>query len=359
MGLFRAPTRDQYQMRSTLILAAIGAAFHCLPAHAQKLPQLQFQHHDWELACDNTRTCRAAGYHAEVGDYLPVSVLLERKAGAGEPITATLQLGETRDDAPAADSLLMLVEGREVGDVVLEGGSGVLSSRQTAALLKGISGTAKVAWRAHGQIWILSGKGASAVLLKMDEFQGRLDTPGAAIRKGGRTERGVLPPLAKPVVDVPAVPTGELPPLAGEEKRLLLATLRKTGGSEDCGDLEAIATGEEEFHYAPLDGKRMLVSARCWRGAYNEGHGYWVVNRKPPFAPTMVTESGTDYAQGFIGASHKGRGIGDCWGSNGWAWDGRRFVHTDAATTGMCREIAAGGAWNLPTLVSEVRQAGK
>ncbi len=23
---------------------------------------LAFTHHDWELACDNTRTCRAAGY---------------------------------------------------------------------------------------------------------------------------------------------------------------------------------------------------------------------------------------------------------------------------------------------------------
>lgn len=346
-------------MRSTLILAAIGAALQCLPAHAQKLPQLQFQHHDWELACDNTRTCRAAGYHAEEGDYRPVSVLLERKAGPDEPVVAELCLGDAGEDAPTPGAVTMLVDGRALGAVTLADSAGALSRVQSAALLEAVAGSGKVTWRAGDRTWALSGKGASAVLLKMDEFQGRLGTPGAAIRKGGKPEQGVLAPLAKPVVNVPPVPSGELPPLAGEQKRLLLATLRKTDGSEDCADLETIATGEEEFSYAPLDSERMLVSARCWRGAYNEGHGYWVVNRKPPFSPVLVTDSGTDYAEGFIGASHKGRGIGDCWGSNGWAWDGRRFVHTDAATTGMCREVAAGGAWNLPTLVSDVRRAGK
>ncbi len=39
---------------------------------------VNFTHHDWELACDNTRTCRAAGYQSD-DDQLPVSVLLTRK----------------------------------------------------------------------------------------------------------------------------------------------------------------------------------------------------------------------------------------------------------------------------------------
>lgn len=44
---------------------------------------LSFQHDDWEVACDNTRTCRAAGYQSDDGgEALPVSVLLTRAARA-------------------------------------------------------------------------------------------------------------------------------------------------------------------------------------------------------------------------------------------------------------------------------------
>ncbi|WP_313170913.1 DUF1176 domain-containing protein [Massilia oculi] len=346
-------------MRLAMIpMAALAAAHYAIPLHAAGLPQLAFQHHDWELACDNTRTCRAAGYHAEDGRNPPLSVLLERKAGSDEPFLARLRLGESDDGIDLPATLAMQVDGRALGTVELKGEEsiGSLSVSQAQALLRAVSGAGKVNWRAGGRTWTLSGKGASAVLLKMDEFQGRLGTPGAAMRKGARPERDVLPPLPAPLVTAAPVPAGELAPPGKEEERILLATLRKTAGNNDCADLEAIATGESEFAYAPLTSTTMLVSARCWRGAYNEGHGYWVANRKPPFSPQLVTQSGTDYDKGVIGAAHKGRGIGDCWGHDEWVWDGRRFVHTASSTTGMCRGIAAGGGWNLPTLVSEVRR---
>lgn len=339
---------------ATILMAALAAANGTNPLQAAELPQLRFQHHDWELACDNTRTCRAAGYHAQDGRNLPLSVLLERKAGPGQPFEARLRLGDADDGLDLPTELAMQVDGQALGKVAVKGDESIggLSAAQTAALLRAVAGTGQVAWRAGGRTWSLSGKGASAVLLKMDDFQGRLGTPGAAVRKGSNKEQGVLPALPAPVVAAAAVPSGELAPLGKEEQRILLATLRKTAGNEDCSDLETIATGETEFAYAPLTRDRMLVSARCWRGAYNEGHGYWVTNRKPPFAPQLVTHSGTDYDQGVIGAAHKGRGIGDCWGHDDWTWDGHRFVHTGSSTTGMCRGIAAGGGWSLPTRVS-------
>ncbi|WP_410488919.1 DUF1176 domain-containing protein [Aeromonas hydrophila] len=48
---------------TTLLASALGSSTE----------GLSFQHKDWELACDNTRTCRAAGYSAESGG---LSVLL-------------------------------------------------------------------------------------------------------------------------------------------------------------------------------------------------------------------------------------------------------------------------------------------
>ena len=35
---------------------------------------VSFQHKDWALQCDNTRTCRAVGYQSEGGESEPVSM---------------------------------------------------------------------------------------------------------------------------------------------------------------------------------------------------------------------------------------------------------------------------------------------
>ena len=50
----------------------------------------------------------------------------------------------------------------------------------------------------------------------------------------------------------------------------------------------------------------------------------------------------------------KGRGLGDCWSADEWAWDGHAFVHTRQATTGMCKYVVLGGAWDFPTIVADV-----
>ena len=98
----------------------------------------------------------------------------------------------------------------------------------------------------------------------------------------------------------------------------------------------------------------MLVSTICWQGAYNGGMGYWVVDDRPPHHASLVTTRGSGHGDGRIHSEHKGRGLGDCFSSAEWVWTGTAFVHTREATTGMCRAIAAGGAWHLPTLVVEV-----
>lgn len=56
---------------------------------AADVSRLWFSHHDWDLVCDSTRSCRAAGYQCD-GDSLAVSVLLARKAGPHKPVTGKL-----------------------------------------------------------------------------------------------------------------------------------------------------------------------------------------------------------------------------------------------------------------------------
>lgn len=327
-------------------------------AYAADPASVSFQHNDWELACDNTRTCRAAGYQPDDQDENPVSVLLTRHAGPNQPVYGEVQFGTYGDNAPDVPATVALkINGRTAGTIKRDKNRNfVLAPAQVTALLAVLNKSCTIEFTAGETTWTLSTKGASAVLLKMDEFQGRLNTPGALARKGTQPEDKVLPPLAPPVIVAAAVPkSADKAALAALDRKAIAAELRQTIKLEDCDELASIGTAENPLDIAPLTNGKLVVSATCWRAAYNSGSAFAVINAKPPYAPVIVTTLANDYADGVIGASQKGRGLGDCWSSEDWTWDGTRFVHTHATWTGMCRLIAPGGAWDLPSLVTTVK----
>lgn len=327
-------------------------------AGATDLPSTSFSHKDWELACDNTRTCRAAGYHPE-DDGPNATILLTRAAGPNEPIIVQLQLADD-EQHPAPTQLTMTVNSQDTGTVTLDAKTniGKLSPAQVQALLPALLKDGRIAWRAKGATWTISTAGANGVLLKMDEFQGRLDTPGAVVRKGTKPEASALPPIPAPEIKAaPVIQDGKPAILTTAQSRDLMAALRKTVKDGSCELVDKKSEGADTLDVHRLTKDKLLVSHACWTAAYNSGDGYWVVDAQPPYSAVLVTTSATDYDDGVISSMQKGRGIGDCIGTATWAWDGKSFVQTSAATTGMCRQIAAGGAWELPTLVTRVRKS--
>jgi hypothetical protein len=315
---------------------------------AAALEGFHFSHGDWEIACDNTRTCRAAGYQVD-GDEMPVSVLLVRKAGPDEPVVAQLQLGEPYDEAatPRPASVRLVIDGRELGTVRVDDS---LQPAQVDALLAALRRDSDIAFVAGAQRWSLSDAGAAAVLLKMDEAQGRIGTPGALVRKGKRAEATVSPALPAPVV----VP---VPLLAKEDARLaadpaLLRAIARAMQRDECELPEHMNAAMRGLTVRQLDRDRLLVSSLCWTAAYNTGDAYWIVDASPPHAATLVTISAIGFEDGVINEYQKGRGIGDCIGEGTWTWDGRTFVRTGEQTSGLCKGFP-GGAWKLPTLVTE------
>ena len=328
-------------MRTFAFLAALAGGSACAAGVA-------FTHKDWELACDNTRTCRAAGYQRE-GDEPPMSVLLTREAGPRRPVKAQVLLTPRDDKTRVPASVTLTIAGRAIGSVAIHDEGAELDAAQVRALLEALRRSGEIAFVSGAQRWRLSDAGATAVLLRMDEAQGRVGTTGALVRKGATGEDGVLPPLAKPVVRAAALPQGAQPPAT-----LAAAIVRSLPKPND--DCEELAELPEPAKIWRLKEGKVLVSARCWRAAYNVGHGYWVANDKPPHRPQLVTHDGSDFleTESRIVAVHKGRGIGDCHSVKEWVWDGARFVPTEESTTGMCRLVAAGGPWSLPTLVTEV-----
>ncbi|MEY2685757.1 MAG: hypothetical protein RJA09_2902 [Pseudomonadota bacterium] len=325
---------------------------------------LGFNHHDWELACDNTRACKAAGYQAD-GDEAAVSLLLTRKAGPRQPVTGQLMLGEYGDPNPALAHLpsplkpVLRVNGQAHGVVPVDKTSrtGELSARQVAVVLGVLPKTAAIELALGEQVWRLSDRGAAAVLLKMDEFQGRLGTPGALVKPGAKSEDTV--PAERPMPVVRTVPLAK--PQAGDDRfvarqgKALQVALRQTVKPDDCPHLVGPEAEPGEWTAVRLTPTRMLVSGTCWRAAYNAGSGFWVVNTQPPYDPVLVTTNGTDRVENTILAQHKGRGLGDCLTYDEWTWTASGYVHTRSATSGLCKLVSPGGAWDLPTRITDVR----
>ena len=83
---------------------------------AASIAGLHFMHKDWELACDNTGTCRAAGYQADEHLDRPVSVLLLRAAGANTSIAARLKI-DAEHLAGQRKALTLYMQGKNYGKV--------------------------------------------------------------------------------------------------------------------------------------------------------------------------------------------------------------------------------------------------
>jgi hypothetical protein len=348
--------------RARILPAALLFAIAASAAFSAQAADAFFDHEDWQLVCDNTRTCRAAGYQRDDAD-MPVSVLFTRKAGAGTAVAGRVMLGDGWQDSmlvalPAQFRVALWIDGKAYGERMVNKDTleAELTAAQVAALLKALARDTRIEFRAGKTAWALSDRGAAAVLLKMDEFQGRIGTVGAAFRKGKQPEAKVLPPLPAPVVKAaalaPAKPGDAR--FVAEHGDALRKALRSATDEDSCGDLHASGEEEQSLEAVRLTKTKLLVSTRCWLAAYNASSGYWIIDDTPPYRPRHVTSDATDFDSGTLMSAQKGRGIGDCWYSEQWTWDGVGFEQTAESSTGQCKGFA-GGAWELPTLVTEIR----
>jgi hypothetical protein len=314
---------------------------------------ISFQHKDWELACDNTRTCRSAGYSAGSGG---ISVLLTREAGAKGILNAELAITEVDEQTPSApsDGLITLRINDEILGTVKE--RTPFSQHQTAALVRAIKGTGKVIfeWNKHQEQ--LSDAGAYAIFLKMDEFQGRLNTSTALTKQGSLPTTSIPPALSAPMIHAGAVAADNLSrPLTKPELQSIGKWLKQQVDQDTCPMAYENSEGGRLY---PLNQERALIQLPCWLAAYNDGSAFVLIDAElDTDSATLISTDANGYGMGELSASHKGRGIGDCFSFESWVWDGKTFVQSEKSTTGSCRMIALGGTWHLPTLTSKVVKA--
>ncbi len=348
----------------------------CLPVlvmagKAQKpVKGITFEHKDWQLVCDNTGTCRAAGYQLEDETERLVSVLLTRKAGDDSKVRGAvkLALAENLHIAQSSPTAVHLtINGKNYGKVSLNSQThrGTLTAKQTQALLKVLPHTSTISFSDGKRTWLLSDRGATAVLVRMDAFQQRVGKPSALV-KTGKDVTPSLQPAPKPTIrqapvmrGKPTIIKGSMKDYAPLRKKLLRASAHALKADEDevrCYQLDD-ADGTENRPYPaislyPLNGQYILAEVLCNRAAYNGENLYAVLDKKR--ATVQSISYGGNYQQGVISQYVKVRGVGDCGYQTTAVWNGKHFVPSEAIQTGLCRAYP-GGFWQLPEFVSTVK----
>lgn len=343
--------------------------------YAAPLQGIYFEHEDWELACDNTGTCRVAGYQRDEDSFKrSISILFTRQAGENAPIHGEISVLPPEDEngngiasfqfSPQSQ---LLLNNQSLGSLKInQDGVISLSKKQTQALLKSLKQHSKIQFKSSSYTWELSDKGAAAVLLKADEFQQRLNTPSAWIKTGNSKHR-VLQPQTKPKIQAAKVPqTGEYTIKSSDKAYLPLLNILRTANKKQGENNECFALQNNErlraIQVYPLNKNKVLVEATCVEGAYQSSMLYAIfnpqLNQILEILPlwTYGGHSGYDAKTGELGGSFKGRGLGDCWGTNRAIWNGKTFIKTAETATPMCRGFT-GNAWQMPIFISDVLPA--
>ena len=259
-----------------------------LPFTAMAAPSLKgFEktYQDWDLICDNTGTCNMAGYQEGDGSEHPVSILFTRSAGEQAPVTAQLALLPEDVGNKTAEIIL---NGQSLGAIpnISEDGNAKLSEKQTTELLTALKGNADIEVVFGEFKEKVSDKGAAAAMLKMDEFQQRLNTPSALIRQG-QEKHAVLAPQAAPKIEAVNVNNRKTTELKRGEKQFdaVLALLRKSNGTNEdaenyCYELHKDDVWNKQITLYPLTKGKVLAQAICSSSAYNYTNYYAVLDGK-------------------------------------------------------------------------------
>ncbi|ALR18969.1 DUF1176 domain-containing protein [Sphingobium baderi] len=339
-------------MGAKYFLAAVMACAVSASAGAQApKPGTLETYKDWTIGCDNRGRCEAVSLLAEGADWPdnPVMVGISRDAGpAAEP-----EVWASRDAKGPAE-YAFLVDGRRIASTTGMDGEAKISGPQASALAVAMARGFSLEIRSGARLLgrpSLAGSGAA--LRYMDAQQGRAGTTTALIATGPLRANAVRPaPLAPTVIRLP-ISSGPAPAAFWREELTALGSF--TGCAEEMRDAQTL-----EQHR--LSKAEALVLVPCGSGAYNftsvpviatgvpgrrtfrfatfDYEPGWSEDAKRP----MLVNASWSPQQARLESHAKGRGLGDCGGSESYVWDGMGFRLVEAAAMGECR-----GAWHWIT----------
>ncbi|WP_242128854.1 DUF1176 domain-containing protein [Sphingobium sp. Sx8-8] len=333
------------------LAATLSAIAGTASAQGPKPGSLE-SYRDWTIGCDNRDRCEAVSLLPEGGDWpdKPVMLTISREAGpAADP-----EIWISRD-AKGRETLSFLIDGRKVTGAASMDGEATLQGPQASALAIAMARGHSMEIRAGSQrIATPSLAGSAAALRYMDARQGRAGTVAALVATGPLGRGAIRPAPVMPWVRRAPIPDGVAPPALWREE------LTAIGNFTHCAGEMKDASSPPDLHR--LSKTETLVLVPCGAGAYNftsvpviatgipgrrsfrfAGFDYqpgWSEDARHPMLVNAEWSAESSTLQSYA----KGRGLGDCGGSESYVWDGTRFRLIEATAMGECR-----GAWHWIT----------
>tara|TARA_R110000787_G_scaffold47085_9_gene114044 strand:+ start:14282 stop:15328 length:1047 start_codon:yes stop_codon:yes gene_type:complete len=342
----------------TVFAAALTALLASPPVLAQApKPGSLETYKDWTIGCDNRNRCEAVALMPERADWPDVPLMIGVARDAGPEASAEIWISR---EGKGLTDVSFQIDGRTIATARASDGEAKVRGPQAAALAIAMARGSTMAVRAGSKSWgTPSLAGSAAALRYMDARQGRAGTMTALVATGPLGPAAVKPAPAAPRIRRAPVPNGAAPaPLWREELAKLLTFTRCTG--------EIRSDQSPQLHR--LSKTETLVLVPCGSGAYNATSVPVIASgiagrrsfRFAPFDaapgwlgddthPTLVNVGWTP-EKSRLDSFAKGRGIGDCGGSEAYVWDGTRFRLVEATSMGECR-----GVWHwIPTWTAQV-----
>jgi hypothetical protein len=336
-----------------------GATENARPATTQlgqitaPTPSVMRTFGNWTAVCDNGNDCWA---YATAADANSGWIILKYPAGPSAQVE--IKVGDW-SDTPGPLTL-------SVDDQVIRASSTQVPNNSDGAMINRFDDLPDfIAKLVQGKTLgidsanpdnapLISLQGAAAALLWIDERQGRLGTTTALVRRGDRSASTVPSAPALPVVRAaPAVSQAGL-----TDQPTLPASLEAMDAVKACrADMDRGNGTEPQMDdgLARLSDDTLLWSVLCFRGAYNEGHRFFLTgnegqNPRPLFLRSteqqgedvgvaddfILINAGYDPDSRTISSFAKGRGLGDCGAAYVWTWTGRDFVLTEEQVMANC-----------------------
>lgn len=330
-----------------LVMIGMGSALAQAPR-----PGTLESYKDWTIGCDNRGRCEAVSLQPEGGDWPDTAVMLGITRDAGG--TADPEIWVSRE-GKGREQLSFLIDGRKIANAISIDGEAALQGPQASALAIAMARGGAMEIRAGAKrISQPSLAGSAAALRYMDARQGRAGTMAALVAAGPLARSAVRPAPAIPVIRRAIIPNGAEPPALWREE------LTALGKFTSCADEMKDASSPPDLHR--LSKTETLVLVPCGAGAYNftavpviatgiagrrtfrfasfDYQPGWSEDATHPMLVNASWSPLTSTLQSYA----KGRGLGDCGGSESYVWDGTRFRLIEASAMGECR-----GAWHWIT----------
>jgi len=335
----------------------LGAA--SIPAAAQTpRPGTLETYRDWTIGCDNVSRCEAVALLPENGEMPDVALTMGVSRVAS--IDATPEFWVERD-AQDAGSYAFHVDGRRIATAPATNGAAMVRGPQASALVVEMARGRTMEIRFGGKVVARpSLAGSGAALRYMDAAQGRAGTVTALVATGPIAAHAMRRPPVAPVVRRAIAPSGAAPAALTREELAIV------GRITDCAQEMKQSDSKPSLHR--VSRTETLVLVPCGSGAYNfssmaliatgaAGHRNFRMASfdyppgwsESPDQPLLVNAAWTP-EHSRLESFAKGRGLGDCGGSEAYVWDGMRFRLVGARAMGECR-----GAWHwIPTWTAKV-----